>query len=204
MRLTNLLWSCLLHSKPLCYSTECRCRHWRELGGIYDARTAQKPLTSESPHRRCFSHPHRFCTLRTIVRRSKAQSMIRAEPSLPDRKSHCRMSRQVSPTKKTTNDSGSVHLDFVEPGTYTLTAEQTGFSKFQQENFTVQVRADITINPVLNVGGRRRASDRIRPGRCGEVQHLGRRFDDRSENVDRPSNSWTKPVPAGPARSFCR
>ena len=56
-------------------------------------------------------------------------------------------------TKKTTNDSGQYIFDFVEPGTYTLTAEQTGFSKFQQENFTVQVRADVTINPVLNVGG---------------------------------------------------
>ena len=56
-------------------------------------------------------------------------------------------------TKKTTNDSGQYIFDFVEPGTYTLIAEQTGFSKFQQENFTVQVRADVTINPVLSAGG---------------------------------------------------
>jgi hypothetical protein len=55
--------------------------------------------------------------------------------------------------KKTTNDEGQYIFDFVEPGTYTLTAEHTGFSKFLQENFTVQVRADITVDPVLNVGG---------------------------------------------------
>lgn len=56
-------------------------------------------------------------------------------------------------TRKTTNDSGQYIFDFVEPGTYTLIAEQTGFARFQQENFTVQVRADITINPVLSAGG---------------------------------------------------
>ncbi len=55
--------------------------------------------------------------------------------------------------KKTTNDSGQYIFDLVEPGTYTLTAEQPGFSNFMQENFTVQVRADITIDPVLRVGG---------------------------------------------------
>ena len=56
-------------------------------------------------------------------------------------------------TVKTTNDAGQYIFDFVEPGTYTLIAEQTGFGKFQQENFTVQVRADVTINPVLSAGG---------------------------------------------------
>jgi hypothetical protein len=55
--------------------------------------------------------------------------------------------------KKSSNESGQYIFDFVEPGTYTLTAEHTGFTKFLQENFTVQVRADITVNPVLSVGG---------------------------------------------------
>ena len=56
-------------------------------------------------------------------------------------------------TRKTANDAGQYIFDLVEPGTYTLIAEQTGFGRFQQENFTVQVRADVTINPVLTAGG---------------------------------------------------
>jgi hypothetical protein len=54
---------------------------------------------------------------------------------------------------KTTSSLGQYIFDLVEPGVYTLTAEHTGFNKYVQENFTVQVRADITVNPVLSVAG---------------------------------------------------
>ncbi|MCC6861759.1 MAG: TonB-dependent receptor [Bryobacterales bacterium] len=55
-------------------------------------------------------------------------------------------------SSKETSASGQYVFDFVEPGSYTVTVEQTGFNKFVQENITVQVRADITVNPVLTVG----------------------------------------------------
>lgn len=43
-------------------------------------------------------------------------------------------------------------FDFIEPGTYELTAEMPGFSKFVQQNILVQTRGDVTVNPVLRVG----------------------------------------------------
>lgn len=55
-------------------------------------------------------------------------------------------------TVKTSNESGYYVFDFVEPGTYTVFVEQAGFSKFVQQNVLVQVRGDVTVNPVLNVG----------------------------------------------------
>src|SRR6266852_3837527 len=53
---------------------------------------------------------------------------------------------------KTSNESGYYVFDFVEPGTYTVFVEQSGFSKFVQQNVLVQVRGDVTVNPILNVG----------------------------------------------------
>ena len=55
-------------------------------------------------------------------------------------------------TAKDTNTSGQYVFDFVEPGTYSVTVEMAGFNKFVQENILVQVRGDITVNPVLKVG----------------------------------------------------
>ena len=48
--------------------------------------------------------------------------------------------------------NGQYVFDFVEPGTYELTAEVPGFSRFIQQNILVQVRSDISVNPVLNPG----------------------------------------------------
>jgi len=55
-------------------------------------------------------------------------------------------------TTRTTDESGRYLFDFVEPGTYTLTAESSGFGKFVKENIQVLVRSDITVNPSLRVG----------------------------------------------------
>ena len=55
-------------------------------------------------------------------------------------------------TVKQSGASGQYVFDLVEPGTYSVAVEQPGFSKFLQENVLVQVRADITVNPVLAVG----------------------------------------------------
>jgi len=55
-------------------------------------------------------------------------------------------------TTRTTNEAGRYLFDYVEPGTYSLTAESGGFSKFVQENIQVLVRSDITVNASLKVG----------------------------------------------------
>jgi hypothetical protein len=53
---------------------------------------------------------------------------------------------------KTTNSSGQYIFDLVEPGSYRVAVDMTGFNKFTEENILVQVRADITVNPTLSVG----------------------------------------------------
>ena len=53
---------------------------------------------------------------------------------------------------KTSGGGGQFVFDLVEPGTYSVIVEQAGFNKFVQENILVQVRADISVNPVLTVG----------------------------------------------------
>jgi hypothetical protein len=56
-------------------------------------------------------------------------------------------------TVQVTNETGLYRFDNVDPGSYTITAELPGFSKFVQENITVQAQADITVNIPLKVGG---------------------------------------------------
>ncbi len=51
-----------------------------------------------------------------------------------------------------TSDTGLYVFDLVDPGTYTVTIQATGFSKFIQENIVVEMRADITVNAVLTPG----------------------------------------------------
>ena len=51
-----------------------------------------------------------------------------------------------------TNEVGAYLFDFVTPGTYSLTAETEGFRTFVQRNILVQTRADISVNPKMEVG----------------------------------------------------
>lgn len=57
----------------------------------------------------------------------------------------------VASTRHTGTD-GLYLFDLVDPGTYTVTAEMTGFGKFVQQNVLVQSRGDVTVNAVLQVG----------------------------------------------------
>jgi len=57
----------------------------------------------------------------------------------------------VSSTRKT-NEAGHYLFDLVDPGTYTVTVEFQGFSKFVQENIVLQQRGDITVNATLRAG----------------------------------------------------
>jgi len=55
-------------------------------------------------------------------------------------------------TVRQTAESGLYLFDLVDPGTYTITIEATGFNKFVQENIVVQTRGDVTVNATLNPG----------------------------------------------------
>lgn len=52
-----------------------------------------------------------------------------------------------------TDETGAYRFDYVDPGLYTLTVQQTGFGRFSQEKFTVQAGGDLTLNVSLQPGG---------------------------------------------------
>ena len=49
-------------------------------------------------------------------------------------------------------ETGLYLFDLVDPGTYTVTVELTGFAKFVQENIMVQMRGDVTVNAMMKPG----------------------------------------------------
>jgi len=53
---------------------------------------------------------------------------------------------------KVTDTLGRFLFDFVEPGTYTVTAELTGFKKAERKTIRVQQRGDVTANLTLEIG----------------------------------------------------
>ena len=55
-------------------------------------------------------------------------------------------------TVRQTSDTGLFVFDLVDPGTYTITVESPGFTKFIQENIVVQTRGDVTVNAILKPG----------------------------------------------------
>jgi hypothetical protein len=52
-----------------------------------------------------------------------------------------------------TNDSAHYIFDLVEPGSYTVSAVAPGFATTTHEDVLVQLRADVTVDQVLQVGG---------------------------------------------------
>ena len=55
-------------------------------------------------------------------------------------------------TVRQTNETGHYLFDLVDPGTYRVTVEFTGFTKAVQENVVLQSRGDITVNSILKPG----------------------------------------------------
>lgn len=53
---------------------------------------------------------------------------------------------------RTTDPIGHYLFDLVEPGTYVLSAELSGFRRYVQENILIQNRADVTVNVKLQLG----------------------------------------------------
>lgn len=56
-------------------------------------------------------------------------------------------------TTKQSDANGQYLFDFVVPGNYTITVEQSGFDKAVHENVRVETRADVTVNFTMRVGG---------------------------------------------------
>jgi hypothetical protein len=54
---------------------------------------------------------------------------------------------------RTTGPEGRYLFDYVDPGTYTLTAELSGFSTVVQRNVLVQARGDVTVDVTMKVAG---------------------------------------------------
>ncbi len=57
----------------------------------------------------------------------------------------------VSATRQS-NETGHYIFDLISPGTYSITVEFAGFSKFVQENIILQQRGDIAVNATLKAG----------------------------------------------------
>ena len=55
-------------------------------------------------------------------------------------------------TTRKTSDTGLYVFDLVEPGTYTVTVEASGFPKFVQPALNVQSGGDVTVNAILSPG----------------------------------------------------
>src|SRR6267154_4729340 len=51
-----------------------------------------------------------------------------------------------------TDSQGSYTIPFLKPGTYSVTAEMSGFKKVNQENLTLNVGQTATLNLALEVG----------------------------------------------------
>src|SRR5216684_8726984 len=55
-------------------------------------------------------------------------------------------------TSTTTTDAGNYNIPQLPPGTYTVSAEQTGFKKLVQENVLVQVSGVTSLDLRMEVG----------------------------------------------------
>src|SRR5439155_24058180 len=53
---------------------------------------------------------------------------------------------------RSTNEQGRYIFDYVDPGTYNITTELSGFKKFVQQNIIVQQRGDVTVDVKLEMG----------------------------------------------------
>ena len=97
-------------------------------------------------------------------------------------------------TVRTSNESGHYIFDFVEPGTYTVTVEHPGFSKFTQTNIQVQVRGDVTVNASLTVGRRGGNGECAGIDRHPSVQYQHHGTDCRSQNAHGPADPGEESV----------
>ncbi|HKE55372.1 MAG TPA: carboxypeptidase regulatory-like domain-containing protein, partial [Pyrinomonadaceae bacterium] len=80
------------------------------------------------------------------VRDENGGAIVGAQVVLRNTKTGVEVTRQ-------SDSEGRFVFDFIEPGDYILTAEQSGFKKAVQENIEVRVRGDIAVQLNMAVGG---------------------------------------------------
>ncbi|MFN0170277.1 MAG: carboxypeptidase regulatory-like domain-containing protein [Bryobacteraceae bacterium] len=80
-----------------------------------------------------------------VITDSSQAAVAGAQVALRNNDTGIVISRQSS-------DIGKYLFDYVEPGVYTLSVEQRGFTKVVQENVGVRARGDVTVNVTLNPG----------------------------------------------------
>ena len=86
--------------------------------------------------------------------RGKVQGVVTdsSAASAPGAKLTLRNVNAGTESTQVSNTQGQYVFNFVEPGTYSVSAELRGFNKFSQGNIQVQTRADVTVNVTLNPG----------------------------------------------------
>ena len=105
--------------------------------------------------------------------------------------------------ERVTDAEGRYLFDFVEPGTYTVTAELQGFKRREQQNVRVPQRGDVTVDLVLELGdGRRDGHRRRRAPSSVQFNSSSSRPDARAA-ADRPGAD-RRPQPLQPGRRSIR
>ncbi len=87
--------------------------------------------------------------------RGRVQGTItdQADAAIPGTEVKLRNVETGVEVNRQTNGDGRYVFDFVDPGEYTVTIEQTGFKKAVQEHVIVRNRGDATVDLKLEVGG---------------------------------------------------
>jgi hypothetical protein len=87
--------------------------------------------------------------------RGRVQGLI-TDPSgavIPDAMAALKNDQTGVATKRPANSQGRFIFDHVDPSTYTLTVEKSGFKTAVQKNIEVPQRGDVTVDMKLQVGG---------------------------------------------------
>lgn len=86
--------------------------------------------------------------------RGKLQGVIADENGAPIPGTKVVLTNETTNVSVTamTNDDGRYKFDFIEPGMYSVLAEKEGFKKTVQQNLTVRIQGDLTLDLKLAIG----------------------------------------------------
>ena len=101
---------------------------------------------------------------------------------------------------RTTNADGRYLFDFVESGTYSVSAELAGFKTTVQKGVRVQQRGDVTVDLKLEVGGIEETVTVTEATPTDPVQHRDPRPHDRAGDGEGPALRHAQPAAARHAR----
>ena len=90
---------------------------------------------------------------RNIAAACKAASLTRRRSPSLAQASRCATTLPASSSREQAGPEGRYLFDYVDPGTYTLTTELSGFATVVQRNVLVQARGDVTVDVAMKVAG---------------------------------------------------